>query len=349
MSHPTTYAAYRRTTGDLPNFIEPCKEALPKELGKHDVLIKIHAVSLNYRDVGILIGNYPAPTKEGGIPTSDAAGEVVGMGSDVSTFAIGDRVAPITGVGKYEGRDDSDAAPLGTAADGVLGEYGVFNYRHLVHLPKHMSWEEGSMLPCAALTAWTALDGLAHVPEKASALFQGTGGVSVMALLISVAAGIKPIITSSSDEKLSSLQKLHPEVCGLNYKTVTDQSAEVKRLTDGRGVDFVINNTGPQSLIEDIGLLCDSRGTVSIVGFLQGFNADWDPKSIMTLMTKGAKVKGIQVGSKAEFLAMNRFLEEKKVRFTPALDRVFKFGDSKEAFDYLRSGKHTGKVVIKLE
>lgn len=113
----------------------------------------------------------------------------------------------------------------------------------------------------------------------------------MLALLISVAAGIKPIITSSSDEKLAALQKLHPNVRGLNYKTVADQGAEVKRLTDGRGVDFVINNTGPQSLIEDIGFLCDSLGTVSIVGFLQGFDADWDPKSIMTLMAKGAKVK----------------------------------------------------------
>lgn len=122
-------------------------------------------------------------------------------------------------------------------------------------------------------------------------IFIGTGGVSVMALLISVAAGIKPIITSSSDEKLAALQKLHPEVRGLNYKTVADQGAEVKRLTDGRGVDFVVNNTGPQSLIEDIGFLCDSLGTVSIVGFLQGFDANWDPKSIMTLMSKGAKIK----------------------------------------------------------
>lgn len=142
MSYPTTYSAFRRTTGDLPNTIEPSKETLPKVLGKHDVLIKTRAVSLNYRDVGILIGNYPAPTKQGGIPTSDAAGEVISVGSDVSGFAAGDRVAPITGVGKYEGPDDVDAAPLGTAADGVLGEYGVFNYRHLVHLPKHMSWEE---------------------------------------------------------------------------------------------------------------------------------------------------------------------------------------------------------------
>lgn len=127
-------------------------------------------------------------------------------------------------------------------------------------------------------------------------IFQsGTGGVSVMALLISVAGGIKPIITSSSDEKLAALQKLHPSVRGLNYKTTADQGAEVKRLTDGRGVDFVINNTGPRSLMQDIGFLSDSLGTVSIVGFLEGFDADWDPKSIMTLMSKGAKIKWVDI------------------------------------------------------
>jgi NADPH:quinone reductase-like Zn-dependent oxidoreductase len=198
MSYPETYSAFRRTTGDLPNTIELSKETLPKELGNHDVLIKIHAVSLNYRDVGILIGNYPSPTKKGGIPTSDAAGEVVAIGGHVNNFKVGDRVAPITGVGKYEGPDDVDAAPLGTAADGVLGEYAVLKHWHLVQLPKHLSYEEvrtailtelearnhthfeqGSMLPCAALTAWTALDNLNHVPEKASALFQGMGIILV--------------------------------------------------------------------------------------------------------------------------------------------------------------------------
>lgn len=142
MSYPETYSAFRRTTGDLPNTIEPSKEKLPKELVNDDVLIKIRTVSLNYRDVGILIGNYPAPTKKGGIPTSDAAGEVIAIGGHVSSFKVGDRVAPITGVGKYESPDDVDAAPLGTAADGVLREYAVFKHWHLVPLPKHMTYEE---------------------------------------------------------------------------------------------------------------------------------------------------------------------------------------------------------------
>jgi NADPH:quinone reductase-like Zn-dependent oxidoreductase len=105
------------------------------------------------------------------------------------------------------------------------------------------------------------------------------------------AAGIRPIITSSSDEKLQALQKIYPETHGINYKTTTDIGAEVKRLTDGRGVDFVINNTGPQSIIDNIDLLCVRGGTVALVGFLQGFEADWEPRRIMDLMIKAAKIK----------------------------------------------------------
>jgi NADPH:quinone reductase-like Zn-dependent oxidoreductase len=119
----------------------------------------------------------------------------------------------------------------------------------------------------------------------------GTGGVSVIALLMCIAGGIRPIITSSSDEKLKALQKLYPEVLGINYKTTKDQDAEVKRLTDGRGVDFVLNNTGPQSILEDIGFLCARGGTVSMIGFLHGLKADWDPSGLMDLMRKSAKLK----------------------------------------------------------
>jgi NADPH:quinone reductase-like Zn-dependent oxidoreductase len=119
----------------------------------------------------------------------------------------------------------------------------------------------------------------------------GTGGVSIIALLMCVAAGIRAIITSSSDEKLKNLLKLYPTARGINYKTTSDQGAQIKRLTDGRGVDFVINNTGPQSILNDIGYLCGRGGTVSLVGFLQGFEADWDPSKLMDLMAKSAKIK----------------------------------------------------------
>jgi hypothetical protein len=144
--------------------------------------------------------------------------------------------------------------------------------------------ERSSCFATRSLPHWTSLKSLADDDS-------GTGGVSIFALLLCVAAGIRPIITSSSDEKLKALQELYPEVRGINYKTVSDQGAEIKRLTDGRGVDFVINNTGPQSIIEDISFLCSRGGSVALVGFLHGLTADWQPGMIMSLMSKAAKVK----------------------------------------------------------
>jgi NADPH:quinone reductase-like Zn-dependent oxidoreductase len=144
MSYPETYIAYRRTTGPIPNTIEQRRESLPKDLGPHDVVIKNHAVSLNYRDVGMLIGNYPAEIKEGGIPCSDCAAEVVATGSAVQKFAVGDKVSAICGIGDYEDTDDLMTVGIGAGADGVLGEYALFQDKHLVHLPANMSWEEVS-------------------------------------------------------------------------------------------------------------------------------------------------------------------------------------------------------------
>jgi NADPH:quinone reductase-like Zn-dependent oxidoreductase len=144
MAYPHTYSAFRRTTGALPITIEPSQESLPKELGPHDVVIKIHAVSLNYRDVAMLIGKYPVPSTEREIPCSDCAAEVVAIGPNVKTFKKGDAVSPITGIGKFEDTDDGFQDALGANVEGVLREYAVFQEKHLVHLPAHMSWEEVS-------------------------------------------------------------------------------------------------------------------------------------------------------------------------------------------------------------
>jgi NADPH:quinone reductase-like Zn-dependent oxidoreductase len=144
MSYPATYTAYRRTTGPIPNTIQQTQETLPNELGAHEVVIKNHAVSLNYRDVGMLIGNYPAKIKEGGIPCSDCAAEVVAIGSGVKSLVVGDRVAAICGIGDYEDTDDLMTEAIGAGAEGVLGEYAVFQDKHLVRLPAYLSWEEVS-------------------------------------------------------------------------------------------------------------------------------------------------------------------------------------------------------------
>ncbi|KAF2474446.1 NAD(P)-binding protein [Lindgomyces ingoldianus] len=348
MSLPKTYKAYRRTRGDLPRTIEPTIEHLPKELAPDEVIIKIHAVSLNFRDVGMLNGKYPVPVQEHGIAASDCAAEVVAIGSNVKDFNIGDRVSPCFNLSDLTGKErDGISQTLGGDV-GVLAEYAVFDQKVLVHLPKHLTWEEASTIPCCGVTAWNSLKRPNLVDEDTSALLQGTGGVSMFALLICIAAGITPIITSSSDSKLESIKNLSPAIKAFNYHTHPNQAEEVKRLTDGKGVDIVINNTGPASFPADLESLRQNHGTISLVGFLEDKKADWDPNAILGLMVKGASIQGIRVGSKADLEEVNRFLEEKSVRLDKIIDRTFWFDEAKDAFDYLWSGKHVGKIVVKI-
>ncbi|OSS53180.1 hypothetical protein B5807_02533 [Epicoccum nigrum] len=355
MSYPSTYSAWRRSglkgSKESPLTINRSEnEELPSTLDPNDVIIKIHAVSLNYREIAMLNGTYPVDILDKGIPCSDAAAEVVATGSAVSRFSLGDRVAPNTSIGKtYEGGTDGNGVGVGTNSPGVLREYAVFNEEHLVKLPKHMSFEEASTLACAGVTAWNSLNGLKNVPQGAYALLQGTGGVSMFSLILCLSAGIRPIITSSSDEKIAAIRKLSPEIQCLNYKSVADQGAEIKRLTNGRGVHFVVNNTGPASLMEDISFLCERGGTVSLVGFLAGFDADWAPGQIMALMHKMATLKGIAMGTRDDFEEMNRYLEEKEVHFDSLLnDEPFAFANAKSAYKHLESGKFHGKIIIKI-
>lgn len=229
---------------------------------------------------------------------------------------------------------------------GVLAEYAVFEEDVLVHLPKHLSWEEASTIPCAGVTAWVALNRPRNIESGTSVLLQGTGGVSMFALLLCLAANITPIITSSSDAKLASIQKLSPLIKGFNYKTHLDQAGQVKQLTDGKGVDIVVNNTGAASFPADLESLRQRHGMISLVGFLEEKKADWNPNALLGLMVKCATIQGIRVGSKQDFQDVNRFLEEKRVRLDRIIDRTFAFDDAKAAFEYLESGKHMGKVVI---
>ncbi|KXX80835.1 putative zinc-type alcohol dehydrogenase-like protein YogA [Madurella mycetomatis] len=349
MSLPTAYRAFRRTTGDLPRTISPSTEQLPQDLGPSEVLIKIRTVSLNFRDVAMLHGRYPLDVQERGIPCSDAAAEVAAVGNMVKDFAVGDRVSAIFDLTKLTGCEDEPRCELGGDVHGVLREYAIYEEKHLVKLPEYLSWEEAAAVTCAGVTAWAALDGLKSVDRLRSALFQGTGGVSMFALLLCLAAGIRPIITSSSDKKLDDIRKLSSNIGTINYKTVSDQASEVKRLTDGKGVDIVINNTGPASIPEDLSFLRQRGGLVSLVGFLDSLDGDWKPSAILALLIKSAKLKGIAVGSKEDYLELNKFLAENKVSLAPLIDKVFSFDESPAAFDYLYSGSHVGKVIIRLD
>ncbi|KAH6642008.1 hypothetical protein C7974DRAFT_93634 [Boeremia exigua] len=350
MSYPKSTRSWRRTTTPYPLSIALSTDTLPETLGPHDVVLRIHAVSLNYRDVAMLReGAYPLPVAIGGICASDAAAEVVAVGSKISKFQIGDHVAPTIDLTTLTG-EERDARPFALGGDGpgVLTEYAIFEEKHLVKLPSSLSWEEASTIPVAGLTAWAALGRLQGLIKGSSALLQGTGGVSMFALKLCLAAGIRPIITSSSDEKLEKLRQLDSSIGLINYKTHSDVVAEVLRLTEGKGVDYVINNIGVSSIPDDIKVLRTRGGRIALIGFLGGFEADWPPSLLMNLILKEAHIAGILGGSRADFEALNAFLTEKDVRLDLLVDKTFSFDDAKAATEYLSSGKHAGKVVIKL-
>ncbi|KAM0602345.1 hypothetical protein ACHAP1_007789 [Verticillium nonalfalfae] len=323
MTIPTEAKVFRRTHGDLPRTVTQVTEPVPTpgDLGAHDVLVKIHAVSLNFRDVAMLNGRYPVEVEDEGIPCSDCAAEVVAIGSSVGDFAIGDKVAPIFDINNFTGLEEDENCALGGSTAGVLREYAVYEDRVLVHLPKHLSWEEAATLTCAGVTAWSSLNGLETSRKDPVALMQGTGGVSLFALLLCIANGWKAIVTSSSDEKLEAIKKMGSDVHGINYKTTSSQKEEILRITNGKGVDVVVNNTGPSSIPDDI--------------------SSYDRKVAPSL-------SGIGVGSKLDYQRMNRFIEENNMSLTPIIDKVFTFEESAAAFDYLYSGQHAGKVVIKI-
>ncbi|KFY44166.1 hypothetical protein V495_03594 [Pseudogymnoascus sp. VKM F-4514 (FW-929)] len=345
MANPQSYKAFRRSTGNTPTTLESTTEEV-SPLKASEVLIRIHAVSLNYRDVAMMHGKYPTPVIDGGVPASDCAAEVVALGSDVRDFAIGDRVAPIFDLKNLDGTEE-ERSVLGGDVDGVLRQFAVFDQNVLFHLPKHLSWEEAACITCAGTTAWNAL---VMPRSKGTALLQGTGGVSLFGLMICLGAGIRPIITSSSDAKLDLAKAAgaSDDIATINYMTHPKWEDEVRRLTNGRGVDVVIDTVGPSAIAQSLDSLA-RRGTVSLVGFLGGFDMDRFPDTVMPVLMKTATIRATYVGSKSDHQNLCDFLSEKQVNLKPILDdRVFSFADSQVAFDYLYAAKHMGKVVIKM-
>jgi len=310
----------------------------------YEVLVKIHATSLQYRDLMISSGSYPTPGKPNVVPLSDAAGEIVAVGEAVSDWKVGDRVCANFWLdhvwGKFEPRYMEKA--LGAAVDGVLTEYRTFPEHSLVKIPEHLSYEEASTLPCAGLTAYAAL--LDHTPLKGgeTVLVQGTGGVSIFALQFAVASGATVIATSSSDSKLEIAAQLGAKHL-VNYKKTLNWEEEVLKATGGRGVDHVIEVGGEGTLMKSVKSLAYGGcihliGVVAGEGEIKGF-----PRS---LMFKNACMHGVVVGSRAQFENMNRLMSENTIK--PIVDKVFPFEEAQKAYEYLDSQKHVGKVVIKV-
>jgi len=310
-----------------------------------ELLIKVHATSLNYRDYMIASGKYPAKCVPDLIPLSDGAGEVVEVAPDVTEFKVGDRVVGIF-LPRYQGGDftrEKGSLALGGSAHGMLAEYVVLEASGVVPIPQHLSYEEAATLPCAGVTAWHALmDCHRPVGPDQTVLTLGTGGVSLFAAQFAAAAGATVIITSSSDDKIEKCLKLGAKHA-VNYKKHPQWSEEVNKLTAGNGVDHVIELGGSGTFEQSFSSVAYS-GLVHEIGFLAPpGKAD---SMARILVFKGCHLRGLYVGSRDHFIAMNKAITQHQIR--PVIDKVFPFNQAKEAYHYLEQQKHIGKIVIKV-
>jgi NADPH:quinone reductase-like Zn-dependent oxidoreductase len=305
-----------------------------------EVRVRTHAVSLNYRDLTTARGDHH-PSEKFIIPCSDSAGEVIGVGAEVTRFKVGDRVASVF----YPRWIDGEAAPektalaLAGAVDGVLAEETTFHEDALIRIPAHLDYVEGATLPCAGVTAWHALFVAARLQPGKLVLLLGTGGVSLWALQLAKAAGLRVILTSSDDAKLERARKLGADAV-INYRSTPEWEVEAVRLSGGRGADLVVEVGGQGTLKRSIAAarMC---GTVAIIGGLTGYGGQLEPFA----MIRGLKhLVGVLVGSRAMAEDLCRFVELAQIR--PVIDRVFAFDQAREAYRYLEAARPFGKVVI---
>lgn len=307
-----------------------------------EALVKIHAASLNYRDLMMVKGVYNPKLKTPLVPFSDGAGEVVAVGSAVTKWKVGDRVCPIFMQGWTDGAIDNQKArtALGGDVDGVLREFGAFDEKGLVRIPDHLSYEEAATLPCAAVTAHNALMVAGNLKPDQTVLLQGTGGVSIFALQFAAAYGARTIITSSSDEKLSRAKEIAANDL-INYKEREDWDKAVLDLTEKRGVDTVVEVGGAGTMQKSLNAV-KTGGTVAVIGVLAG-KGEFDVRSVLM---KSVKMQGIYVGSRQMFEDMNRLICQHALK--PVIDKVFEFSEARDALKYMESGAHFGKIVVKI-
>ena len=311
--------------------------------GPTEILVRVHAASLNKRDLFILAGTYPLPAKRGVVPLSDGAGEVVATGDAVTRFKVGDRVTGCYFPRWRDGRVQWDLGDqLGCTLDGMLTQGALLDEQWAVKVPDHLTWEEGATLTCAGVTAWNALVGSEPVTAGETVLTLGTGGVSLFAIQFAKLFGCRVISLTSSDLKFDKLRALGADHV-LNYATTPEWGQAVRDLTGGEGVDRVIETFGPETIEQ-------SMRAAALHG------------QIVLLITRSAKkasieiaggtwasslttIRRIFVGSRASFEAMNRAIATARLR--PVIDCAFGFEEAPAAFHYFMQGKVVGKVVVK--
>jgi NADPH:quinone reductase-like Zn-dependent oxidoreductase len=336
--------AYRVVSGKNLDALERVERAVPVPvLGPHDVRVRVGAVALNYRDLMIARGDYPVSGEKPPIAIADGAGEVEEVGEQVTRFAVGDQVARPYFDDWIDGEPTSAslAKVPGASVDGMLAEQVVVHEQALVRAPPNLEFTEIATLGCAGVTAWNALFVEGRVKPGQSVLLLGTGGVSIWALQLAKAAGLRAFITSSSDDKLRRARELGADEI-INYRTLPQWHDEILQRTQGRGVDLVVEVGGHDTLGQSIAAT-RVGGTIALVGGVTGFAASLE---ISPLLTGAKRLVGIAVGSRAMFEDLNRFVAAARIR--PQIDRIFRFEEAREALAYLDGGGHFGKVVIKV-
>jgi len=311
------------------------------EPGPGEVLVRIRANSINFRDLSTILDPEPRGIPYPRIPNSDGAGEVLAIGPGVTEWKAGDRVA-----GTFFRNWDSGgisaavmASALGGATDGVLAEEVVLPERGLVAIPDYMSYEEAATLPCAALTAWRSLVEEGKLRAGETVLLLGTGGVSIFALQIAKMHGATVIQTSSSDEKLARVRSMGADHC-INYRETPEWQDAVMEITGGIGVDHVVEVGGGGTLARSAGAV-RVGGHIALIGILT-----MDRIDPTLLMRKSVRMTGIYVGSRQMFRSMLRAFDAHQIR--PVIDRTFPLTEAREAFHHMEAAGHFGKITISL-
>jgi NADPH:quinone reductase-like Zn-dependent oxidoreductase len=306
-----------------------------------EIVVRALAASLNYRDHQIASGTYHASYRLPLVPLSDGIGEVVALGEDVTRFSVGERVAA-TFWQRWTAGDCSEADPsstLGGPIDGMLAEYVRLDAEGAVRVPEHLSHTEAASLGCAGVTAWRALVSDGHLRAGDTVWVQGTGGVSVFALQFALLSGARAFVSSRSPAKRERAQALGATAC-IDSAQGADCVTRILELTNGRGVDHIVDVGGPSSFVSSLRAL-RAGGQINVVGYLGGMQGEINP---LMLLERQATLRGLQVGARDSFEAMNRALAAGRVR--PVIDSVFAWTELPAALRKLRAGEHFGKIAL---
>ncbi len=310
----------------------------------HEIQIQMKAVSLNYRDLLMVRGLYNPRQSLPFIPLSDGVGIVTKTGPHVTRFKVGDRVCPIFAQGWHSGVPSKikTKRTLGGPVDGTLQEFMTLDEEDAVHAPEHLSNDQAACLPCAGVTAWSALVTQGQIKVGDSVLIQGTGGVSMFAMHFALAAGARVIMTSSSDEKLERVRQagVHHTI---NYRNDLDWGKTAKKLAGGDGVDHVVEVGGAGTLKSSLKAVRPG-GSIYLIGVLSGTAQELN---LLPILMQNIRVQGILVGHRESFEDMNRAIDRHQIK--PEISHIFPWTEAEQAFEIMASGSHFGKIVLSFD